>query len=166
MKGTIKIMKIFVFVLKILLMIATGACAIFFNVFGSISMLATGQAEEYGISGQVIFWMVMTIVLYIVPAFLVMFKKYIIAAGMTFVGMICVFVLHEMLSGAGRELYLQLLFITLLAILIAIFGNWDKIHDGIDRREEKKRAVAPSILGGTTQAGKNVKTTAKKKNKK
>ncbi len=144
-------MKIFVTVLKILLMIATGAIAIVINFFGCISLLSGGLAEEKGIVGYVIFWFIVTIVLFIAPTFLVMLKKYIIAASMSFAGMICLFVLHELLSGTARELYLPMLVITVINILIAIFGNWDKIHEGIDKREKQKNAASPSILGGVTR---------------
>ncbi len=143
-------MKIFVLVLKILLMIATGAIAIVFNVFGAISTMSTGVAENNDITGYVIFWMSFTIVLFVVPTFLVMLRKYVIAASMSVAGMICIFVLHELIHGAARELYLPMLLITVFDVLIAIFGNWDKIHASIDERERRKNAVAPSVLGGTT----------------
>lgn len=159
-------MKILVKILKVLLVIAVGVIAITFNVLGAVSMLSTGDAADKKIVGEIVFWLVFSTVCYVTPAFLVMFKKYILSAAFSFVGMICVFILHEMLGGAASPLYLPLIFITILAILLAIFGNWDKIHEGIDRREAKKSAVAPSVLGGTTKAADEQKKKSSKKSKK
>lgn len=64
--------------------------------------------------------------------------------------MICVLILHEMLPGDPGYLYMPLLIITVLGILLAIFGNWDKIHGNIEKREKEKNKAAPSVLGGTT----------------
>ena len=158
-------MKILVKVLKVLLVIAVGVIAITFNVLGAVSMLSTGDAADKKIVGEIVFWLVFSTVCYVTPAFLVMFKKYVLSAAFSFVGMICVFVLHEMLGGAASPLYLPLIFITILAILLAIFGNWDKIHEGIDKREAKKSAVAPSVLGGTTKAADEQKKKPSKKSK-
>ncbi|MCH5323682.1 MAG: hypothetical protein J1E39_00570 [Eubacterium sp.] len=162
-------MKAFVIVLKILLMIATGAIAIVFNIFGGLSTFVSGVAQTNGIEGYIIFWIIFTALLYVVPTFLVMLKKYVIAAAMSFGGMICVFILHELLQGTARELYLPMLVITVLNILIAIFGNWNKIHEGLDEREKRKNAAAPSILGGTTAPAEPQKKSSKSssgKNKK
>lgn len=157
-------MKILVKILKILLVVAVGVIALTFNVLGAVSMLSTGDAADKKIVGEIVFWLVFSLVCYVTPAFLVMFKKYILSAAFSFVGMICVFVLHEMLGGAASPLYLPLIFITILVILLAIFGNWNKIHEGIDKREAKKNAVAPSVLGGTTKS--MVEQKKKGKNKK
>lgn len=159
-------MKILVKILKILLVIAVGVIAITFNVLGAVSMLSTGDAADKKILGEIIFWLVFSVVCYVTPAFLVMFKKYVLSAVFSFAGMICVFILHEMLGGAASPLYLPLIFITILAILLAIFGNWDKIHEGIDRREAKKNAVAPSVLGGMTKATAEQKKKGNNKNNK
>ena len=158
-------MKILVKVLKILLIIAVGVIAITFNVLGAVSTLCTGDAADKKIVGEIVFWLVSSAVCYVTPAFLVMFKKYILSAVFSFAGLICVLVLYEMLGGAGSPLYLPLMLITILAVLLAIFGNWDKIHEGIDNREAKKNAVAPSVLGGTIQARaeQKKKTTKNKK---
>ncbi len=156
-------MKILVIILKVLILIATGVCGIVFNLFGSISMLTMGQAEDYGIVPQITFWHIFTIICYIIPTFLMMFKEYIVSAAMSFAGMICVLVLNELLSGAGNELYLQLLIITILMIILAIFGSWDKIHSAIDNRHAKQTAAAPSVLGGTTKADDISKNNNRKK---
>lgn len=158
-------MKVFVIILKVLLLILTGAVAVFFNVLGAVSTLATDVATENQIVPQVIFWLVFTVVCYIPPAFFAMFKKYILGAAFSFAGMICVLILNELIKGTANILYLPLLFITVLSILLAIFGNWDKIHDGMDNREKKKTAAAPSILGGTTKAEDKVKTVKRNKKK-
>lgn len=77
-------------------------------------------------------------------------EKYLICGALTFVGLICVLILHEMLPGDPGYLYMPLLIITVLGILLAIFGNWDKIHGNIKKREKEKNKAAPSVLGGTT----------------
>ncbi len=145
--------KIIVIILKVLMFIATGVCAVVFNLLGSVSVLATGQAEEMGITGIVIFWLLFTVICYITPVFLVMFKKYVISAVLSVCGMICVLVLNEILKNTASELYLQLLIITIIAILIAVFGNWDKLHEHSEKREKEKNRAAPSILGGTAKSG-------------
>lgn len=159
-------MKILVKILKILLVIAVGVIAITFNVLGAVSTLCSEGPILADKTGDIIFWLVLSVICFVPPAFLVMFKKYILSAAFSFVGMICVFVLNERLEGMGSPLYLPLIFITILAILLAIFGNWDKIHEGIDRREAKKNAVAPSVLGGTTKATAEQKKKGNNKNKK
>lgn len=145
-------MKVFTIILKVLLIILTGVCGVVFNILGAVSMLSTGVAAEKQITGQIIFWLVFSCVCYLPPAFLAGFKKYIIGAFFGFAGMICVLILNEMLGGAGNELYLQLLLITIVSIILAIVGSWDKIRDSVDKREKRKTAEAPSILGGTTKA--------------
>ncbi|MBQ2799343.1 MAG: hypothetical protein IJF09_08145 [Ruminiclostridium sp.] len=159
-------MKILVKILKILLVIAVGVIAITFNVLGAVSTLCSEGPILADKTGDIIFWLVLSVICFVPPAFLVMFKKYILSAAFSFVGMICVFVLNERLEGMGSPLYLPLIFITILAILLAIFGNWDKIHEGIDKREAKKNAVAPSVLGGTTKATAEQKKKGNNKNKK
>lgn len=156
-------MKILVIILKVILLILTGVCGVVFNVLGAVSMLSTGVAAEKQITGQIIFWLVFSCVCFLTPAFFAGFKKYIIGAGFSFVGMICVIILNEMLGGAGNELYLQLLLITIVSVLLAVFGSWDKIRDGLDRREQRKTAEAPSVLGGTTRAGVNSGNSKKRK---
>ncbi|MBE6879651.1 MAG: hypothetical protein E7490_02295 [Ruminococcaceae bacterium] len=159
-------MKILVKVLKVLLVISVGVIALTFNVLGAISTLCSEGPILADKTGDIIFWLVLSAVCYVPPAFLVMFKKYILSATFTFVGMICVFVLHERLDGTGAPLYLPLILITILAILLAIFGNWNKIYEGIDKREAKKNAVAPSVLGGTTKSMVEQKKKSNNKNKK
>lgn len=154
-------MKAFVVILKVLLLIATGTAAVFLNFFGAISMLVTGTADEKQLTGIIIYWLIITVVFYIAPTFVAMLKKYIAAAAMNFAGMICVLVLYEMLKGTASELYLWMLLINVISILLAICGNWDKIHEQADAREKKKTAAAPSILGGTTKADDRVKTVKK-----
>lgn len=72
-----------------------------------------------------------------------------------------------MLPGDPGYLYMPLLIITVLGILLAIFGNWDKIHGNIEKREKEKNKAAPSVLGGTTAPADEVvsKKAAKKRAK-
>lgn len=81
--------------------------------------------------------------------------------------MICVLILHELLPGDPGYLYMPLLIITVLGILLAIFGNWDRIHGNIEKREKEKNKAAPSVLGGTTAPADEVisKKAAKKMTK-
>lgn len=117
--------------------------------------------------GILIFWMIFTVICYIVPVFFAMLKKYFICGGLTLAGMICVLVLHELLPGDPGYLYMPLLIITVLGILLAIFGNWDRIHGNIEKREKEKNKAAPSVLGGTTAPADEVisKKAAKKMTK-
>ena len=146
-------MKIFVNILKVLLFLATGIIAVVFNVIGVIVEITTEYSQLGKIMGILIFWLIFTVICYIAPVFFAMFKKYFICGALTFCGMICVFILNEMLPGGPSYLYMPLLFITLIGILLAIFGNWDKIHGTIEKREKEKNKAAPSILGGTAKPG-------------
>lgn len=146
-------MKIFVNILKVLLLLTTGVIAVVFNVIGVIVEITTEYSQLGKIMGVLIFWLIFTVICYIVPVFFAMFKKYFICGALTFCGMICVFILHELLPGGPEYLYMPLLFITLIGILLAIFGNWDKIHGNIEKREKEKNKAAPSILGGTAKPG-------------
>ena len=146
-------MKIFVNILKVLLFLATGIIAVVFNVIGVIVEITTEYSQLGKIMVILIFWLIFTVICYIAPVFFAMFKKYFICGALTFCGMICVFILHEMLPGGPSYLYMPLLFITLLGILLAIFGNWDKIHGTIEKREKEKNKAAPSILEGTAKPG-------------
>ena len=160
-------MKIFVNILKVLLFLATGIIAVVFNVIGVIVEITTEYSQLGKIMGILIFWLIFTVICYIAPVFFAMFKKYFICGALTFCGMICLFILHEMLPGGPSYLYMPLLFITLIGILLAIFGNWDKIHGTIEKREKEKNKAAPSILGGTAKPGdaRVSKNSAKKQTK-
>lgn len=72
-------------------------------------------------------------------------EKYLICGALTFVGLICVLILHEMLPGDPGYLYMPLLIITVLGILLAIFGNWDKIHGNI-KSVKRKRTRQPPLF--------------------
>ena len=102
-------MKIFVIILKVLMMIATGVIAVVLNILGLISLITTETTDVSSIMGILIFWMVFTVICYIVPVFFAMLKKYFICGGLTFAGMICVLVLHELLPGDPGYLYMPLL---------------------------------------------------------
>ena len=86
-------MKIFVIVLKVLMMIATGVIAVVLNVLGLISLITTETTDVSSIMGILIFWMSFTVICYIVPVFFAMLKKYLICGALTFVGLICVLIL-------------------------------------------------------------------------
>ena len=116
-------MKIFVIILKVLMMIATGVIAVVLNILGLISLITTETTDVSSIMGILIFWMVFTVICYIVPVFFAMLKKYFICGGLTFAGMICVLVLHELLPGDPGYLYMPLLIITILGILLAALGE-------------------------------------------
>ena len=141
-------MKIFVIVLKVLMMLATGVIAVVLNILGLISLITTETTDVSSIMGILIFWMSFTVICYIVPVFFAMLKKYFIC-------------------GDPGYLYMPLLIITVLGILLAIFGNWDKIHGNIEKREKEKNKAAPSVLGGTTAPADEVvsKKAAKKRAK-
>ena len=153
-------MKVFVIILKVLMMIATGVIAVVLNILGLISLITTQTTDVSSIIGILIFWMSFTVICYIVPVFFAMLKKYFICGGLTFVGLICVLILHEMLPGDPGYLYMPLLIITVLGILLAIHGN-------IEKREKEKNKAAPSVLGGTTAPADEVvsKKAAKKRAK-
>lgn len=73
-------MKIFVIVLKVLMMIATGVIAVVLNILGLISLITTENTDVSSIMGILIFWMSFTVICYIVPVFFAMLKNILSAA--------------------------------------------------------------------------------------
>ena len=138
-------MKIFVIVLKVLMMIATGVIAVVLNILGLISLITTETTDVSSIMGILIFWMSFTVICYILPVFFAMLKKYFICGALTFVGLICVLILHEMLPGDPGYLYMPLLIITVLGILLAIFGNWIRYTE-ISKSVKRKRTRRPPLF--------------------
>ena len=57
-------MKIFVIVLKVLMMIATGVIAVVLNILGLISLITTETTDVSSIMGILIFWMSFTVICY------------------------------------------------------------------------------------------------------
>ena len=88
-------MKVFVIILKVLMMIATGVIAVVLNILGLISLITTQTTDVSSIMGILIFWMSFTVICYIVPVFFAMLKKYFICGALTFVGLICVLILTK-----------------------------------------------------------------------
>lgn len=163
-------MKIFITVLKVLLMLLTGAVAIFLGIFGALSVIMTSQESSTASDRYVtlgICWMAISVIFYIVPTFLVIFKKYKIAGAMSIAGMIGLFIMYgTMYDLGGYQLYLPLIFNTIVTVLIAFFGNWDNIHQKMLANEMAKKAEAPSVLGGTTKFNPDAFNEGKKSKKK
>lgn len=68
-------MKIFVIILKVLMMIATGVIAVVLNILGLISLITTETTDVSSIMGILIFWMSFTVICYIMPVFFAMLKN-------------------------------------------------------------------------------------------
>lgn len=62
-------MKVFVIILKVLMMIATGVIAVVLNILGLISLITTQTTDVSSIMGILIFWISFTVICYIVPVF-------------------------------------------------------------------------------------------------
>lgn len=73
-------MKVFVIILKVLMMIATGVIAVVLNILGLISLITTQTTDVSSIMGILIFWISFTVICYIVPVFFAMLKNILSAA--------------------------------------------------------------------------------------
>lgn len=163
-------MKLFIKVLKIIMLILTGSIAMFLGVFAAISVITNSQSranpeQRYLILGYT--WLAVSIIFYIVPTFLVMLNKLKIAVVMSTAGLVSVLVMYGLFGDLGDPvLYLSLIFITIVILLIAIFSNMENLQKRFAEKERRKNAPAPSVLGGTTKIETSDKKSQKAKKRK
>ena len=151
-------MKVLSIILKI---IETGIVCIWgvaVGIFFPVVIMASGTdiipiAAETSI---MIFWLVVSTVGYLLSAALIFGKHFRIAAILSVAGFIGVLVLNGMFESlysanenavAPRELYLPLIFATILDIFILAVEERANIAKLFEDSREKKEEKAPSILG-------------------
>ena len=100
--------------------------------------------------------LVAAIVGFVLPAALVMCRRYIVASVMSVIGFIGILVVYSGFSDLYQytkestgptELYMPCIFITIIIILITILEKSKLIKESIENHNKKKNAVAPSIFG-------------------
>jgi len=162
-------MKTFIKFLKGLTLFITAIWGLLFGVFGSIVMLTDPDKTGEGLPDWIyIMWLIVALIGFIIPCFLVMLKAYKTAAGIVTAGTVALIIMRVQMeqysSMDTASLYLPLLLSTLSIILIAVFANMGKIRISMYEREKRRNAAAPSILGGTV--GENKSHTNNKRKKK
>ena len=154
-------MKVIKIILKVIMLILTAiwgmGCGILFPAF----ILASGEeivAADIANSPVIIIWLITSIVGFILPAALVMCRRYIVASVMSIIGFIGILVVYSGFSDLYQytkestgptELYMPCIFITIIIVLITILEKSKMIRESIENHNQKKNAVAPSIFGDT-----------------
>ncbi|MCL2633784.1 MAG: hypothetical protein FWD34_04635 [Oscillospiraceae bacterium] len=161
-------MKKTIILLKAVMLFVTAVWGVLFGIMGPVALyfnIADNRLAGLPVVSAVVptMWMITAIAGFIVPCFLVMFKLYKTSAVICMCGTIALFVLHGIISNERYTsddvfwLYMPLLLETIAVILIAVFANMGYIRIKMYEREKQKNAIAPSILGGTTDNNDNNK---------
>jgi len=127
--------------LKALVLFITAVWGFILGVFGPAAMLAgkSPNASPKWLAA----WLIISVIGFIVPCFLIRFGAYKTAAVLSAAGAIALLILHGYSeSPKAAPLYLPLLTETLAAVLIAVITRKRKIP------AKNKDAPAPSVLGG------------------
>jgi len=125
--------------LKFAVLFVTAIWGFALGIFGPAAMLS---GEESALKKSFYAaWLVIAVIGFITPCFLVMLKLYRTAAALSGAGAIALLILYSQSAGRGAPLYLPLLTETVAVVLICILTR-DK------KKKSDKDAPAPSILGG------------------
>lgn len=152
-------MKILSLILKIaetiLVCIWGVAVGLFFPLFILIFGTEIVQPDIAARTDIMIVWMITSLVGYVVPAALILGKHYRIAAGLSVAGFVGVLVVNGMFeqlfiytegSTGPDQLYLPLIFATLLDIFILVVEERKNIAKLFADSSAKKEEKAPSIF--------------------
>lgn len=168
-------MKTVINILKGLEIVLTAIWGIIFGIFTPLSIMyadiVSAQIAEHYI---VKVWLINSIVFYIAGTVLVMLKCYKVAlcfhtAGLG-VSLYIYSVFQDIYKGIEAEnpaqLYLPIIFVTIITLFITLIGNYDKIMNKLLNRKKDSYLPAPSVLGGEYQADKISDKKTKRKSKK
>ena len=150
-------MKIIKIILKIFMLILTAIWGIGCGVLFPVFIMTSDGIVDATIANDpvIIIWLVTAIIGYIIPALLVMAKFCKTASAMSLAGFVGILVVYSRFaelykytegSSGPSELYLPCMFITIIIMIIAVLENMHIIKEKLEKREEEKNAVAPSIL--------------------
>ena len=153
-------MKILSLILKI---IETGmvciwgvAVGILFPVFIMVFGEDAGLDDIMSRLDILVVWLITAAAGYLVPAALILGKHYFSAAVLSVCGFVGVLIVDGMfasfysgnpLTSGPDELYLPLVFVTILDIVILAIEKREVIEAFLDNKRDEKDAKAPSILG-------------------
>lgn len=153
-------MKIAIRVLKIIVLILTSIWGIIFGIFAPYSIM-TGDIVDPAIANHIIVvvWMLNSIICYITGTVLLMLNLNKIALIFHTVGLIVSLVIYGTFQSLYEgqtaqnpaQLYMPIVFVTILTLAIAIMANWNKIDEKLKGANANKKDYkpAPSIVGGT-----------------
>ncbi len=152
-------MKVLSVILKI---IETGIVCIWgvaVGIFFPVCIMAAGEnivaADIAERTDIMVIWLVTAVVGYVLSAALIFGKHYRVAAVLSLLGLVGVFVVNGMFDDLYRytegstgpdELYLPLIFATLLDIFILAVEERANIAKLFETKKVEREAVAPSIL--------------------
>lgn len=155
-------MKIIKVILKIIMLILTAiwgiGCGILFPVF----ILATGDkivAADIANDPLIIIWLITAIIGYILPAVLVMCRLFKTASALSLLGFGGLLVVYSRFShlyqytegsSGPSELYMPLIFVTIIILIITVLENIPVIRARLEKRAEDRNAQAPSIFSENT----------------
>ena len=154
--------NIVVMILQVISLAATAVFALCLGILGSLSMMAEGyegiitSIVEYYKAG-VILWMISSIV-YVIGTIILFLGFSRIAAGVHTVALAMSLVMYYLFGMASKTanldtagpavIYMPCIFIAILSIIIAAVVNFPL---WLDKKVEKEKEVAPSILAADEQ---------------
>lgn len=154
-------MKIAINILKGLEIVLTAIWGIVFGILTPLSIMYAGVVDE-SIANHFIVkvWLINSIVCYFAGTIIVMLGLYKIALGFHTAGLITSLAIYgvfqDMYSGVEAQnpaqLYMPVIFITIVTLAITILANYKKITDKLAQSNDKKYEASPSVLGGEYKA--------------
>lgn len=152
-------MKAIKIILKCIMLFLTAIWGIGCGILFPLVILGMGEevvtadiANDY----VIIVWLITSIIGYVIPAILVMCKLCKTASVMSLMGFIGTLIVYSRFAElyahiednvGPSELYLPCIFITLTILAITVIENRFKIKGILEKRNDEKNAVAPSIFG-------------------
>ena len=151
-------MKVLSVILKIIETGIVCVWGVFFGIFFPAVILISGE-DVFDIAahtGLLVLWLVTCTAGYLLPAALILGKHYRIAAALSVAGFIALLVINSQFavlyvnnpdSRGPSELYMPLIFATILDIIILAVEERANIAKLLAVKKAEKEAKAPSILG-------------------
>ncbi|MCL2108005.1 MAG: hypothetical protein FWH20_01490 [Oscillospiraceae bacterium] len=135
-------MKAVKITIKVLVILLTSIWGLIFGLFVPLMM----RSDEYFevMHGILLFWVIMSIVGYFVPCFLVMLNLSKTAAGFSLVGTALALYLHSLITPyfTGSFMYLPQMFMSIFTILYVFAIN----PQYFQKRRDRDNAPAQSVL--------------------
>lgn len=152
-----KKMKIAINILKAFEIILTAIWGVIFGILTPLSLMYGGiVADEIAQHYILKIWLLNSIVCYLIGTIVVMLKHYKTALGFHGAGLIVSIFIYGVFQNIYKEieaqnpaqLYMPVIFITLITLAITVMANYKKITERLSAVNNKKYEAAPSVLGG------------------
>ena len=156
-------MRIAINILKGLEIVITAIWGIIFGIFTPLSIMYADIVNEQIADHYIVrVWLMNSIVCYIAGTLLVMLKCHKTALcfhGVGFIVSLYIYYVFQniydgMEAQSPAQLYMPIIFVTLLTLIITVLANYKKISERLETKKEKSFEPAPSVLGGEYQADK------------